>query len=219
MNRGSDSRSWDALTISILCRSLQQSEALGQETRGFGETHLSHVDEPTHKILVAECADGRLGLLPCCVFHNPYIRQEKLDTIRQENSPASLHNPRTIAQSVNPTSVNQNKTRKTTITTHRRPPSTFHSEATTHQRKALLRLQARLALVDSNLIETMRGGLLTLSHKIFQVMPFHIVGEVPNVDSTFLLGRFAYGGHHLLLGLRTFLVAPWWCCSSSTAIA
>ena len=126
-------------------------ETLRQDPQVLRDFYLSHVDESAHEILIAECTDGRLGLLPCCVFHNPYTRQQKAHTMRQVISPASLHNPRTIAQSVNPTSNNQNKTGKTTITTHRRPPSTFHLEVTTHQRKALLRLWMRSAYIDKNL--------------------------------------------------------------------
>lgn len=51
---------------------------------------------------------------------------------------------------------------------------------------------------------------LTLPHEIFQVMPFHIVGEIPDVDSTFLLRRFSNRSHHLLLCLSTFLKTPRW---------
>ena len=40
--------------------------------------YLPHVYESTHEVLVAECADGILGLFPCCVFHNPWPRQRKL---------------------------------------------------------------------------------------------------------------------------------------------
>src|SRR3569833_2373765 len=32
--------------------------------------HLSDVDESTHQVLVAECRDGILGLLPGSIFHN-----------------------------------------------------------------------------------------------------------------------------------------------------
>ena len=35
------------------------------------EPYLSDVNESTHEVLVAERADGLLGLIPCSVFHNP----------------------------------------------------------------------------------------------------------------------------------------------------
>ena len=47
--------------------------------------------------------------------------------------------------------------------------------------------------------------LLTLSHKIFQMMPFDIVGKVAHIDATVLLGRFADGLHHLFFGDGTIL--------------
>lgn len=42
--------------------------------------------------------------------------------------------------------------------------------------------------------------LLTLSHKVFQMMPFDIVREVAHIDATVLLGRLAHGLHHLFFG-------------------
>lgn len=42
--------------------------------------------------------------------------------------------------------------------------------------------------------------LLTLSHKIFKVMPLDIVGKVSHIDPTVLLGRIANGLHHVFFG-------------------
>lgn len=38
----------------------------------------------------------------------------------------------------------------------------------------------------------------TLSHEIFEMMPFDIIGQVADVDSAVLLRGFADGLHHLL---------------------
>lgn len=50
---------------------------------------------------------------------------------------------------------------------------------------------------------------LTLSHEIFQVMPFHIVWQISNIDSTILLWIFAYTSHHLILVFWTS-TPLWW---------
>ena len=46
----------------------------------------------------------------------------------------------------------------------------------------------------------------TLSHKVLQVMPFHIVREVADIDTAILLRRVSNAGHHLFLGDGTFLL-------------
>ena len=45
------------------------------------------------------------------------------------------------------------------------------------------------------------GSQHTLSHEVFEVMPFDVVGEITDVDTTILLRRITYVRHHLLLGL------------------
>src|SRR4051812_225567 len=63
--------------------------------------HLSDVDKSTHKVLVAECRNGLLGLLPCSIFHNTVHRpvsigwSSEASTGREngDNLPASLQIP------------------------------------------------------------------------------------------------------------------------------
>lgn len=43
--------------------------------------YFSNVDKSTHQILVAEGVHGLLGLLPCCVFHNP--KNDQLGTVKK----------------------------------------------------------------------------------------------------------------------------------------
>lgn len=50
------------------------------------------------------------------------------------------------------------------------------------------------------------SGKLTLSHEIFEMMPFHIVGEVADVDASVLLRVLAHSLHARLLFLLTSLV-------------
>ena len=40
---------------------------------------------------------------------------------------------------------------------------------------------------------------LTLAHEVFEVVPFDVVGEVADVDTTLLLRALADVAHHLLL--------------------
>lgn len=47
------------------------------------------------------------------------------------------------------------------------------------------------------------GGKLTLPHEIFEMMPFDIVSQIADVDTTVLLGRLAHGLHHLLFSSST----------------
>ena len=49
---------------------------------------------------------------------------------------------------------------------------------------------------------------LTLTHEIFEMVPFDVVGKIANVDAAILLRRLANAGHHLFLGLSTLLMAP-----------
>jgi hypothetical protein len=39
----------------------------------------------------------------------------------------------------------------------------------------------------------------TLSHEILQVMPLDVVGQIPHIDTTVLLGRISNTLHHRLL--------------------
>lgn len=51
------------------------------------------------------------------------------------------------------------------------------------------------------------SGKLTLSHEILEMMPFHIVGEVADVDASVLLRVLTHSLHARLLFLLTALVA------------
>ena len=109
-------------------------------------------------------------------------------------------------QSPNPSiqaSNQKGKARDTAISTHRRPPSTFHSEATKHQQREPLQLWDNLISLT---VADLDRNQPTLSHKVFQMMPFHIVGQITDIDVTFLLRRITNRSHHLLLGLSTLLV-------------
>lgn len=81
----------------------------------------------------------------------------------------------------------------------RRPPSTFHLEVTRRRQREPLQLrnQSPLALYPI-VFETIHA--LTLSHKIFQMVPLDVVRQVTDVDTTVLLGRVANGVQHLLFG-------------------
>jgi hypothetical protein len=35
------------------------------------DTYFANIDQPAHQVLVTKRRDGLLGLIPCCVFHNP----------------------------------------------------------------------------------------------------------------------------------------------------
>ena len=99
--------------------------------------HLSHVNEPAHEVLVAQCANSLLGLLPCCVFHNPAMvsAQQQRDFLLQPTYP---HPYRTRGQCPNPSiqrPTTKIKPERPAISTYWRPPSTFHSEVVTHQQK------------------------------------------------------------------------------------
>ena len=109
MNRGSDSRSWYGALIR-----LQEQSTLRPlvEDGSVNATYLSDVDEPTHKVLVAEGINRLLGLFSCSVFHNPGPSQSLRVEVQFMNIPASLHDPRTESPSVNPTSFNQKQNRK-----------------------------------------------------------------------------------------------------------
>ena len=114
MNRGSASRSYHQKR-SVACSSKRRRPAAETPRPWVEGIHLSHVNESAHEVLIAQCVDSLLGLLPCCVFHNPTrVSRRSLRRFSVAgHSPASLQNPRTMSQSVNPTSNNQNKTRKT----------------------------------------------------------------------------------------------------------
>lgn len=56
-------------------------------------------------------------------------------------------------------------------------------------------------------LDGVAAGNLTLSHEIFEVMPFHIVGEVADVDASVLLRVLTHSLHARLLLLLTSLVA------------
>lgn len=57
---------------------------------------------------------------------------------------------------------------------------------------------------------------LTLTHKVFEVMPLDIVGEIADVDATVLLRVGADVRHHLFFVGCPFLVAPSGSSTSST---
>ena len=77
-------------------------------------TDLSNVDKAAHEVLVAECRDGVLGLLPRSIFHNTVCGKSGQRTVATRKRlgaregafhlPASLQVPADAAsQSVNPT--------------------------------------------------------------------------------------------------------------------
>lgn len=65
VNRGSASRSWRCVHVSVQCRRGRCNPLLGKTP------YFADIDKSAHEILVAERVDRLLGLIPCCVFHNP----------------------------------------------------------------------------------------------------------------------------------------------------
>ena len=141
--------------------------------------------------------------------------------------PASLKSPRTTSQPVNPT-IHQKPRRgyhkRTRQITHRRPPSTFHSEATTRRRREPLQLSRNhvslWTLAASQ--PTRVAEKPTLSHKVLEMVPFDVVGQVADVDPAVLLRRLANVVHGLLSVCRAVFVvsvgssAVSWSCSSGS---
>ena len=61
--------------------------------------------------------------------------------------------------------------------------------------------------------------ILTLAHKVLQVVPLDIVGEVADVDTAVLLRVFANVLHHLFFGDDAlFKVSGSWCCGTSFTV-
>ncbi len=137
--------------------------------------------------------------------------------------PASLHNPRNnvpIRQSNIPSMTRK----KRKPATYRRPPSTFHSEATTHLQIEPLQLRKdTLSAVTSEVLYLS----LTRSHKVLKMVPFDIITKVSNIDPggksaehhqgsspsnkpAVLLGGFAETRQHLLSSLSSLLERPVW---------
>lgn len=59
----------------------------------------------------------------------------------------------------------------------------------------------------------------TLSHEIFQVVPFDIIGQIANIDAAVLLGRIAHGLHHLFFCGGTIFERSRWASTSTTGVA
>lgn len=202
MKRGSASRSYHQTSQSLdLSRYVACEGTRRPRVEGI---HLSHVNEPAHEILIAQCADRLLGLLPCCVFHNPTM----VSTSYPGDSPLRSTYPhpyRTRGQCPNPSiqrPTTKIKPERPAISTYWRPPSTFHSEVVTHQQKAPPPLWCCVRRATNG--GQVRETRLTLPHKVFQVVPLDVVGQITDIDTPFLLRRFSDGRHHLLLSLGTF---------------
>lgn len=75
-------------------------------------TYFSDVDETSHQVLVAECRNRVLGLLPGSIFHNSDVAVSLTVTLSLciRDLPASLYHPRT--QSPNRQSIYSNKTKR-----------------------------------------------------------------------------------------------------------
>ncbi len=70
MNRGSASRSWRYVLVSVrIWRSHHCGPLLGKSS------YFADIDESAHEVLIAERVDRLLGLIPCRVFHNPVRSQ------------------------------------------------------------------------------------------------------------------------------------------------
>jgi hypothetical protein len=68
-------------------------------------------------------------------------------------------------------------------------------------------------------IEVLYSLILTLAHKVLQVVPLDIVGEVADVDTTVLLRVFAHVLHHLFFcDDALFKVSGSCCCGTSFTI-
>lgn len=119
----------------------------------------------------------------------------------ERNSPASLQCPGS-----SPSRQPKQSMQKPKAKTKEKKPATLHNGA--HLRHSIRKKQnigednfssckdgAHLKSVSS-IPEISHNRcdmtLLTLSHKIFQVMPLDIVGEIPNIDPAVLLGRLAH---------------------------
>jgi hypothetical protein len=71
--------------------------------------------------------------------------------------------------------------------------------------------------IDS--FELLYSVLLTLAHKVLQVVPLDIVGEVADVDTAVLLRVFAHVLHHLFFCDDALLkVSGSWCCGTSFTV-
>jgi len=58
---------------------------------------------------------------------------------------------------------------------------------------------------------------LTLSHEIFEVMPFDVVSQIANIDTAVLLGWVAHRLHHLFFRLSTIFEWSCWLRTTSSA--
>ena len=84
------------------------------QQRGRQEwAYFSNVDKSAHQILVTEGVHGLLGLLPCCVFHNP--KNDQLRTAEKAKLVTDPHPYITRGQCPNPsiqrptTKINQER--------------------------------------------------------------------------------------------------------------
>ena len=140
MNRGSASRSCEG----------ESTVSANEDYQGNGtaQTYFSDIDQTAHEILVAQCIDSLLGLIPCCVFHNSVVLSAKTTFLVSIEAtyphPYIYHGPGPIRQS-NVQTITKRKTRIASRITHWRPPSTFHSEVIRHRRRELLQLHTRVS--------------------------------------------------------------------------
>ena len=141
MNRGSASRSCEWRSTVSVDEDCRRS--------GTARTYFSYVDQTTHEILVAQCIDSLLGLIPCCVFHNSVVLSATTTFLVLTETtyphPYIYHGPGPIRQS-NVQTITKRKTRIASRITHWRPPSTFHSEVIRHRRRELLQLHRQVSL-------------------------------------------------------------------------
>jgi hypothetical protein len=72
-------------------------------------------------------------------------------------------------------------------------------EAVTHRRRELLPLEKDnvLAMLSLVIFSRERWVTRTLSHKVLEMVPFDVVGEVADVDPAVLLRRLLDAAHHL----------------------
>lgn len=156
-------------------------------------TNLPNVNQAAHEVLVAQLGDGLLCLFPGGVFNNAtwYISQRHSVGEARQCLPAPLLRDAERPAGQSSCSRPNGSRRKMSTsgagnwrgTGVQDAPWTFHWEAAGHRQTRLL----RLVTVSHCVLDRPSREGLTLSHKVLEVMPLDIVGQVADVDSAVLL--------------------------------